>query len=499
MRLLTLYSKTISLFTLVLVCLAIAQHRGDDLAFQGFNEPALSGVKALAMGGAYTAMENDLSSLFYNPAGLASLEKLTFTIAANSYDKQWQESQRYKPNRFFLTMPFYLEGLYVPDPANNGEWDYILAEDSSYTVDQPQMSKDPYSEDAADWIEKTNDFALNNFAVAYPLNVAGQKLVVAAAYARSYDVIDFDRNDTYLSPHIGYSGYDGFIEPVNGQDTINMDWYRFLRQRSGDTQSMMGGLAYQFNEDLELGLGFEYLTGESKDIQFLDKVGYFGLFDENEFFFSYDTLNTRVRGTSEYSALKLNFGFLYKFNSFTLGVNIRAPYTLTRDWTYETRVTDTLGTTTTTSSGKDEFELPWIYRFGATFEPTDFFLFSLDYEYAPYSQATFKMARAGQYSEWVDQHTFRVGALLMPADFLELMVGYRSEPQTFVPDGSALDDKGPLAESYSLGAGIKLGTFGRVDAAWQLTTLRYYDQYFSNTNYALEKLNRFMFGYTYQL
>ena len=38
------------------------------------------GTRALAMGSAYTALANDYSGIYWNPAGLASLEKSGITI-----------------------------------------------------------------------------------------------------------------------------------------------------------------------------------------------------------------------------------------------------------------------------------------------------------------------------------------------------------------------------------------------------------------------------------
>ena len=72
----------------------------------------------------------------------------------------------------------------------------------------------------------------------------------------------------------------------------------------------------------------------------------------------------------------------------------------------------------------------------------------------------------------------------------------QSIPQTFIPDGAAIKDKGPDANSYSVGASINL-FFGRIDLAYQLKVLKYYDSYFSNTNYAFEKSSNILIGYTY--
>ena len=98
---------------------AIAQHRGDNLSFQGFSQNNNIGVKAIALGSACTSRTGELNSLFYNPAGLALIKNLQISFETNSHSKLWRENQAYRPNRMFWTMAFYLEGLYTPDPKNN--------------------------------------------------------------------------------------------------------------------------------------------------------------------------------------------------------------------------------------------------------------------------------------------------------------------------------------------------------------------------------------------
>ena len=75
------------------------------------------------------------------------------------------------------------------------------------------------------------------------------------------------------------------------------------------------------------------------------------------------------------------------------------------------------------------------------------------------------------------------------------MAGYRYTTETFVPDGAAIKDRGPAATSYTLGASIKLFQMGRLDITYVIQHLKYYDSYFSNTNYVFESLDNFLFGY----
>lgn len=476
----------------------LAQHRGDNLGFQGLNYENEPGIRALSMGGAYTSMAGDLNSLFYNPAGLSGIKKLEISLAANAFKQEWWENQDYRPNRLFVTLPFYLEGLYIPDPANNGIIDRDLALDSSYVVAQPEMGNDPASREAADWTKKESGSAFSSISAAYPFSFLQQNFVAAVSYNRRNEILDFDRNDTYLDPHIGYNGYDGFTERVDGTDTLDLNWYRFLRSRTGLMQNFKLALAYELTENIKLGFAANRLSGNSDDRQLMDKVGHFGLIDENEFYFVYDTLITEINGTSDYSATGIELGFLYTSEHFGLGINVRLPYTLTRDWSYSSSVYDTLGERHLKSSGSDELSLPAEFTFGFNFTPLRQFTFALDYNYFPLSKAEFKLARADSTQrKWADRNAFRFGIQFRPATYLSLMAGYRLMPQNFIPDGNAFEDRGPNAESWTLGASLNLGVLGRIDLAYETRKLKYADAYYSNTNYNVIQFTNVAIGYTY--
>jgi len=329
-----------AILLILIPILLFAQHRGDNLAFQGVFPENEFGVKPMAMGGAYGAMSGDLNSIFYNPAGLAEIKELQLSIDGNLSNISWQENQEYRPNRIYWTMAFYLEGLYTPDPANNHEWDYNLAQDSSYIVNTPLLGKNPYSKSAADWQREKSNNMFNNISAAMPVNLLDQKFVISAAYRKSA-LWDYDRNDTYLNPHIGYDGYGIINRAVT--DTVTFYWSEFERIREGDIQNYFGNISYQLNDQINLGIGLRYYSSNTDDYQELDRVGYFDIAKDNRFRFGYDTLRVRSWGESDFSGYSLNFGAQYKFKNISTAFNIVLPYTLTRDYSYKTETVDTSG------------------------------------------------------------------------------------------------------------------------------------------------------------
>ncbi len=485
---------------LVHIMSAGAQHRGDNLAFQGLAHSNRNNVRGAAMGGAFTAVSGDIGALYWNPAGLSGITELQLSVSAASVGKMWRENQDYRPNRFQISLPFYLEGLYIPDPANNGEWDYdifIEERDSTYVVSLPKTGHDRFSEEVADWQKEKNEFKLDHLALAYPFQLGEKILTVGAAYSRKFDVMDYDRNDTWLDPHIGYDLY-GVAERVTN-DTLHMNWYEFERARFGSINNVSLAASFDVSKNLAVGLGVHSFFGDSEDEQRLDKVGWFDITNNNKFRFSYDTLDTRMSGSSSFSGMNADIGVMLKLNNINVGLNLTTPYTIERRWSTTTTVTDTNGTTSRSASGIDKMSVPFAYRLGVSITPVENFRASLDVESVPYSRNTWTFSVPDStHREWVDLNSLRFGVAYSPWPWLDLMAGYKAVTEAFVPDGAAFRDRGPLSESFTMGAGI-YALSGRFDVAYEMRSLKYYDSYFSNTNFALEKLNVLLFGYTFYL
>ena len=94
-------------FVLIFASTLVAQHRGDNLSFQGLSDKNNVSVKAVAMGSALTSLTGNISALFYNPAGLAKIKELQVSISSNYYTKQYHSN--YKVN--FLLQLIVLNNL----------------------------------------------------------------------------------------------------------------------------------------------------------------------------------------------------------------------------------------------------------------------------------------------------------------------------------------------------------------------------------------------------
>lgn len=490
-----------------LVTPVFSQHRGDPLAFQGLSNSVDYTAKSMAMGNAFTSLSGELGSLYFNPAGLASINSLKISVSANSQQKKWFENQDYRSNRFQVHLPFYLEGLYIPGELNidtlTGEpaWDNEIAIDSNYVVRQPEMGKGKFSEEGADWVEDLNTFTVNTLALALPITLLDKNVVLSVGYKNRYNVTDFDRNDTYLDPHLGYSKYD-MPQRVADGDTLKVNWYRYLRDRKGNLHQGKIAVGVEMTKNLKLGLGLTMMTGETEDMQTLNKYGYFDIVNNNRFRFGFDTLNTATSGTSTFKSFSVNIGAIYSIEKLSVGINLELPHTLTREYDYDISETIGIANTTYGKSGTEELELPMAMTLGVSFQPIENFIFSVDYQANNYSKASFNLANAmadSAHNAWVDQRSWHCGIEYKILPFLSLMGGYQHIPQAFVPDGAAFEDRGPQAESYSLGAGMDFFNLGRITVAYKMNKLKYYDQYMSNTNYNVIKYNNLSIGYELSL
>jgi len=83
--------KRILLCTLAL--LFLASEGGAQTVYNNYQH--LIGARGASMGGAFTALADDSSALWYNPAGLARVKTPTLNVAANSYNYYKQDISGY--------------------------------------------------------------------------------------------------------------------------------------------------------------------------------------------------------------------------------------------------------------------------------------------------------------------------------------------------------------------------------------------------------------------
>ncbi len=476
-----------------------AQHRGDQFSFQGIDMVGDFGVRSSGMGGAFTAMSGDISSLYFNAAGLADISKNQFSVGGSLYSQLWRECQQYRPTKYFSSISLYLEELYIPPHQSDTAYyiDGDAVKDVStnpYNIKDPKLGTDPYTKAGENWHRYRSDYSLNNVALAVPLDFAVKGLVAAVSF-NTNKLYDYDRNDTYLDPHPGSTFYD-VLSTANQYNQQHIYWYRYKRLREGTMSYLHFALAYQVMDNLQVGARAKAVWGKTNDNLGLSKHGSFWLYDQNIFGFRYEDGLDTTYGQSKYNSLNFSLGVLYSFSKFKIGGQITLPYTMTRKWDYTDSSKSWYAVSKSMSSGEDKLKMPIGYSFGISYTPKDRITISFDYEKIPFGEAEKEIVRNDEYyQDLLNQYILRFGLEYRPYKFLSLSAGYKNTSQIFSPDGAADRSKGPVMTGYSCGAAY-ISPYGRLDVTYTYSTLRYYDSYYTNTNYAAEFSGNIIVGYT---
>ena len=482
-----------------------AQRNGDVLAFQGLEDPNNMSVRAVALGGAYTANSGDLGSIFYNPAGLAKISKLQISVSASYNNKMWRDNQIWYAGGKYLMLPEYMENLYTPPAEFNGIWSDSLGNPfglkwNPSDIRRPVQGADHYSAEAADAEHTLNKIALDQLAVALPFQLFDSKFIAAVAFNTNYNPADYDWNGDHLDPHWGTS-YD--MSQLAPKDSIvRSNWDVYTRERTNGIKNLKGALAFELNESIQLGFGITSLFGSTDDNITLNRIGYYQFIQAGESWsFTYEPRTAVRKGTSDFSSLMFNVGGMLSLKNLNFGFNIELPHTITRDWSYTDIVNTSAGSTTSASSGTDKMKVPLCFNLGIKFVTSEKLSLYADLESKPYKKATFEstsLIDTTNFPVWVNQYTFSGGLEYKLFEDLRIMAGYRNRTATFIAYGNAIRDQGAPIVSYSLGASYNL-PFGQISIAYELREMKYYDVYFTSRNYTLVRSNYFLVGYILSL
>lgn len=301
------------------------------------------GTRPIAMGGAYTALDGDYSSIYWNPAGLGSINKKSFQIGLSHL-------------------------RFMNDASYRGS---LTSNDQTFT-------------------------RLNSLGVTIPMPTSQGSFVLAFGYNRILDNDDVLIFDGYSSQ----SNDLGF--EIEDEDSGDIEFYPFDRdvQRFGHV-STEGGLhqwslggAVMLAPNFTLGLTASYLSG-SEEYRYLfsqtdsDDIysDYPGDFDEYSVF---QVLQTEI------AAFSLKFGGILKLSEeLKIGAVITSPsrfsvdevHSMSDELTFDDGYLDS-----TSSSGHWSYEVttPFYFDFGLAYDSPKIIL-SVSGRYRDWSQTRFQV------------------------------------------------------------------------------------------------------------
>ncbi len=104
---------------------AVGQGLRQPLNIQGLAQSSITGSRARALGGATSTLSGDIAAMFANPAGLANVGQIGFSVGVGTARTEFVEAQRWNPNRYYasLSLNFQNEAEYANDPLDSPDWE----------------------------------------------------------------------------------------------------------------------------------------------------------------------------------------------------------------------------------------------------------------------------------------------------------------------------------------------------------------------------------------
>jgi long-subunit fatty acid transport protein len=414
----------VSIFITIL-CLFLSSEviraQGPDDAIRILDNQIGFGARALGMGGTYTAVANDYSAIYWNPAGLSQIRKMEF----------WMDfSHLYKTN----------------DIDFNG----------SKTESSISATK------------------FNSFGLVFPIPTYQGSLVFALGYQK---IKDFEYSNEYQGVSdtgTAWLSFDGV--DINNPDVVYDFWGENVLKTGLTTddgsleQWSMGG-AIDISRNISVGMALNYWSGKSEYLVEFNQYDQFSLFNPPADFEEYQ--ETRFIN-SKYTSFNAKFGAMMRLGRIIrlgLGMDIPHTFTVTEDYGYDASLYFDNGDVSDFSdqaSFKYEVKTPFRFQAGATLK-LGTLLATGSLSYTDWTQFKFNSA------ELTDQNKFfktdyratvkvRVGGELgIPFLASQFRAGLAYEPTPLKGYDFDYDRK-----YVSLGYGVLLDRIFKIDLAYML-------------------------------
>jgi long-subunit fatty acid transport protein len=426
------------------------------------------GARAIGLGNAFTGIADDYSATFWNPAGLAQI------------------------NKFELT-----GGLYFLSYNNDATF---FGNTTNYS---------------------NSSSALNNIGFVFPFPTYRGSLVFAVGYnrtndlttARSFDgfnsnssIVPSIMNDYEYSvslseskagkaPWLWYEDTLGLFTPI--EKNVNQSGKTL---EDGNLGNWTFSGAMEVAPNLFVGLSLYVLSGKySYDQSFVetDTRDYYFATPKNNFDFK--SLDFRTKIIGDYSGFGANLGLLYKIKDIAkVGLSIKTPFTYTIKEDYSTNITsyfdngDIFGPIDLNQALPDYTVITPMEITGGISVTMYDFLLSGDFDWIDYSQLKFENAATSILDRNSDIKdffrsviNFRFGAeYTIPQIDLKVRGGYSYNPSAYIGDNSDFADK-----RISFGLGYMLENNLMIDAAYVISKFKTMHNNYDSSSRTTEEIS----------
>ena len=410
--------------------LAAARAQFPEDALRLSEEGTGVGARALGMGNAFTAVADDYTALFWNPAGLAQLYHNEVSVGIS--------------NLSFGNM-------------------------SSFFGSQRSFSND-----------KTN---LDNFGVVYPVPTFRGSAVVALGYSRSSEfttALSFDGFNTSSSivPSLfrpdttADVAYLLYLERPDGSTPIQNDvrQHGTVLEAGGINQWSAAG-AIDVAKNFSAGLTLNFLTGSYRFTRNFTEEDSRNVY--SAFPFDYDALELSNTVDSDITGFTAKFGMHYRDERMKLGLTVKTPSWFSVDERFSTdgrSFFDNGDSYSTQSNNVTSYDVvtPFVFSGGTALSLAGLTL-SGDADYTDWTQMEFRNAT----TELLQENTtikeifrptvqWRLGAQFqIPTFDVSLRGGFMMNPSRYRDDPSSFDRK-----YVTGGIGLNVADAVSVDAAY---------------------------------
>lgn len=461
-----------------------AQNAGAPLTIQGIDQFSLSSARSRGMGGSMLGVGDDANSLFSNPSLLTKVKSLNVQLGSSLIFSSYKQEQEWHPDEYYAELSLVIEGTIrnVVDTI-------------------PQKLARPYDQIPTNWNKDKNRTSLPSVAISVPFNFLNTKWNVSGGFREAISLDTYFQNNNVLDPNIGAYRPSPVVRPKVG-DSVKVQWYQFIRERTGSINGYSIGGAVDILDNLTIGVSGTLYNGTSDDIERRVDRGIFVLKTNNSSGFNVmrnDSIynHSTITGTSDYSGMNGTIAGSFHNEVFTMSAVIVTPLELTREWS-TIQQKDSMGSSvsTYTQKGKDKISIPLQYSFGIALHPSSKVSIGIDYVVNSYSETKYS-TNDTTINPWLNSALLRTGIEYVPFEWLALRAGYREHVQTFIAAGAALFDDPVRGWVYSVGCGFTYDGIS-VNAAFEYMLTEYADAWESNINYNTFQTNSISLDLGYQ-
>jgi len=464
-------------FLFILFSTMLAQGGDQSLTMQGLNHLSNNSASSTAMGGVTMNIKNDISTIFMNPASLQSVNGIQISFGGLQQYNTSDQTQNWVPLKNYTNFSILMDGTVTTLPPVVIDTSKIGPTHSKKQPDAGDTLWRPYDSYGPSWTHKKNQMLPQQATIAIPLTLFKKKVVIGVGISEYSNLNYFYQNNNVLSQDVGL-----VQQPLNdsASSALPIYWRLHSRKRDGSIMGYGGAVSISLTDQIILGMSTRLLKGSTTDDQAFIGRGTLVFF--RDYFrlvpYQYDTL---VHGSSDYNGQEYALSGMIVGKNISFGIVVKPPLTITRDYK-STGTVDSAGTVMSTYSltGTDKMKLPWRGRIGLgmTLDPN--FTAGIEYEYIPYSSATYSQGGVSS-NPWLDGSSVKFGFEYTPAAWLALRGGYHSQQEVFQATGNPNHNEVVTYDVFSAGAGFKCGSI-YLNIAFEYFDRQYEDLWLTNGN-----------------